>query len=105
MEAQYHWLHGDAESARPKFRKALEIYRYLVRDLFPGMTESERAHYWDNIRELFEAFTKFALDSYANHPDLAGDLYDVQLFSRALVLDSVVAARRAIDIAEDPEVR
>ncbi len=105
MEAQYHWLHGDAERARPKFREALEIYRYLVRDLFPGMTESERAHYWDNIRELFEVFTKFALDSYAKHPDVAGDLYDVQLFSRALVLDSVVAARRAIDAAEDPEVR
>ena len=105
MEAQFHWSHGDVDSARPRFREALEIYRYLVADLFPGMTESERAHYWDHIRELFELFTAFALDTYGKHGEMAGDLYEVQLFARALVLDSVVAARRAIGASEDPGVR
>jgi tetratricopeptide (TPR) repeat protein len=105
MLAQFHWLHGEIDPARARFAEALEIFRYLVRDLFPGMTESERAHYWDEIRIVFEVFTIFALDVFAGHPEVAGDLYDLQLFSRALVLESVVDARRSVAASHDPELR
>lgn len=104
MDAQFHWLHGDTDNARPRFLEALDIYRYLVGSFFPGMTESERAHYWDEIRRLFDVFATFALDVYGKRSDVAGDLFDVQLFARALVLDSVLAARRAVLAADDPEV-
>jgi CHAT domain-containing protein/tetratricopeptide (TPR) repeat protein len=101
--AYVYWRRGDIGPARSRFIEALDIHRALLRDLFPGLTEPERALYWDNLRDLFAIFTMYALESYSGRAELLGDLYDVQLFAKALILDSVVTARRQAARQQDPE--
>jgi CHAT domain-containing protein len=105
MLAQFEWLHGHIEAARAGFVSAFEIYRRVVDDLFTAMTERERSLYWGAVRALFDIFATFAVEVAADSTPVLGDLYDLLLFHRGLMIDSVVTMRSAIVRSGDPEVR
>ena len=105
MLAQVTWLAGNFDKARTEFSAALSLHRRLLIDLLPGMTEEDRALYWQDVGTVTDVYTAFALSDTARHPETAGDLYDLQLFSKALMLQCVVSMRAAAAASSEKEVR
>jgi tetratricopeptide (TPR) repeat protein len=105
MLAQFAWKAGNLDKARAEFSAALSFYRRQLIDVLPGMAEDDRVSYWEEVRLLLELFTAFALGDSIGHPDTAGELYDLQLFRKALMLQCVANMRAAAAASGRPEIR
>ena len=105
MLAQSAWVAGNFDKARTEFAAALSLHRRLLIDLLPGMTEEDRTSYWRDVGTVVDVYTAFALSDAARHAETAGDLYDLQLFSKALMLQCVVGMRAAAAASGDEKVR
>ena len=105
MLAQSAWVAGNFDKARTEFAAALSLHRRLLIDLLPGMTEEDRTSYWRDVGTVVDVYTAFALSDAARHAETAGDLYDLQLFSKALMLQCVVGTRAAAAASVDEKVR
>jgi tetratricopeptide (TPR) repeat protein len=95
MLAQFAWKAGRFDRARAEFSAALLLHRQQLIELLPGMAEEDRASYWDEVSPFLDMFTAFALGDTARNPETAGELYDLQLFRKALLLHCVVTMRAA----------
>ena len=104
MLAQFAWTAGKFGKARAEFSAALSLHRRLLIDLLPGMAEEDRASYWEDVSIVFDVYTAFAISDTLRNPGTAGDLYDLQLFSKALMLQCVVSMRVAAT-ASSAEIR
>ena len=105
MLAQFAWQAGKLDQARAAFSAAISLHRQLLIDLLPGMAEEERVSYWEEISIVLDAYTAFALGDTARNPGTAGDLYDLQLFRKALMLQCVVSMRAAAAASGDEDIR
>jgi tetratricopeptide (TPR) repeat protein len=105
MLAQYAWGAGKFEKARTEFSAALSLHRQQLIELLPGMAEEDRASYWQEVSLIFDVFTAFALSDTVRHPETAGELYDLQLFRKALLLHCVVSMRAAAAASDKQETR
>ncbi len=104
MVAQYAWKAGMFDKARTEFSAALSLHRQQLVDFLPGMTEDDRASYWGEVRPVLDLFTAFALSDTARNPETAGDLYDLHLFSKALMLQCVVNMRAAAAVSAEKDI-
>ena len=105
MLAQFAWHAGRFDQARAEFSAALSLHRQLLTDLLPAMAEEDRVSYWHDVAIVLDAYTAFALGDTARNPGTAGDLYDLQLFRKALMLQCVVSMRAAAGASGEDEVR
>lgn len=105
MLAQFAWKAGKFDKARAEFSAALSLHRRLLIDLLPGMAEEDRASYWADVSIVFDVYTAFAIGDTLRNPETAGDLYDLQLFSKALMLQCVVSMRAAATASSEKEIR
>ena len=105
MLAQFAWQAGKFAKARTEFSAALSIHRWQLTDLLPGMTEEERASYLGDVGIVLDVYTAFALSDVVRNPETAGDLYDMQLFRKALMLQCVVNMRAAAAASGQEEIR
>jgi tetratricopeptide (TPR) repeat protein len=105
MFAQFAWKAGRFGKARTEFSAALSLHRRHLIDLLPGMTDEDRTSYWRDVGIVVDVYTAFALSDAARHPETAGDLYDLQLFSKSLMLQCVVSMRTAAAASGEEEVR
>lgn len=105
MLAQFAWQAGKFDKARAEFSAALSLHRRLLTDLLPGMAEEDRALYWGEVRPILDIYTAFALSDTARNPETAGDLYDLQVFRKALMLECVVSMRAAAAASGEEEIR
>jgi tetratricopeptide (TPR) repeat protein len=105
MLAQHAWRAGRFDKARAEFSAALSLHRQQLIELLPGMAEEDRASYWQEVSLLFDVFTAFALSDTVRHPQTAGELYDLQLFRKALLLHCVVSMRAAAAASGEQHTR
>jgi Tetratricopeptide repeat len=105
MLAQFAWQAGKLDQARAEFSAAISLHRQPLIDLLPGMAEEDRASYWEEIGVVLDAYTAFTLGDTAGNPGAAGDLYDLQLLRKALMLQCVVSMRAAAAASSDKEIR
>ena len=105
MLAQFAWQAGKFDKARAEFSVALSLHRQLLTDLLPGMAEEDRALYWGEVRPILDIYTAFALSDTTRNPETAGDLYDLQVFRKALMLECVVSMRAAAAASGEEEIR
>jgi hypothetical protein len=105
IEARLAERAADHDVARKSYVEAVRIRRDLIRRLFPSMTADERELYLEESRGAIEVFVQYALGSHRATPDVLGDLYDVQLITKALLLQGLVEARGSMATAEQPQAQ
>lgn len=83
--------------------KAYAIYRPLmakslafINTYFPPMSEAEKTKYWDVLSPRFQRFYNFVIASKDAIPDLVKDLFDYQIATKALLLNSTSKVKEAI---------
>ncbi len=83
--------------------KAYALYKALmtqslafITTYFPPMSEAEKTKYWDVLSPRFQRFYNFAIEFNSEIPGLASDLFDYQIATKALLLNSTSKVKEAI---------
>jgi CHAT domain-containing protein/Flp pilus assembly protein TadD len=91
-----YWKMGDVPKAYTSFNEAMTKSLKFINQYFPPMSEAEKAKYWDVLRPRFQRFYGFALQANATQPDILKDVYNYQIATKALLLNSTNKIKKAI---------
>ncbi len=95
---------GAFEKAAPLYRNVISNYQKKVNDLFPSMSEREKTAFYTKIRPVFESFQDFAIEYHLKSKgasSILGELYDLQLSTKALLLNASNKVRQRILSSND----
>lgn len=90
------WKKGDLPNALPYFQSAMNKSLDFVNRFFPPMSEAEKTKYWDVLQPRFQRFFNYCLSAQATNPDIAKEMYNYQIATKALLLNSTNRIKQAI---------
>lgn len=92
--------------------KAIEKFRFVrqqqqaqLTGLFPAMSEHEKAKFWARLRPSYALFASFVVTHHHKHPELLTELYDIQLRTKGMLLNSLTQVRQSIMASNDPALK
>jgi len=88
------------KKARKYYDLAISNYLVQIDDFFPSLSEKEKSAFYGKIKPVIESFQDFAIEYATANLDsskyIIGDLYDLQLSTKALLLHSSNKVRNRI---------
>ncbi len=101
--AEYQWQRRQKNSARATFGEVFDNYYFQIENFFPVLTEEEKAKfYYATLKPTFDKFNSFALDFYREDPTVAGDVYNIQMRTKAVVMLATEKVKNAIKKSNNP---
>lgn len=83
--------------AKPFFSQIISIDIKTISSLFPILSESEKEDFYNNnIKSNFQDFNAFVLQVHSQFPELRSEMYNLQLASKALLLNSTAKWKQRI---------
>ncbi|MEJ0056407.1 MAG: CHAT domain-containing tetratricopeptide repeat protein, partial [Bacteroidota bacterium] len=99
-----YWKQGDLPKAYTYFNEAMTKSLDFINQYFPPMSEAEKAKYWDILQPRFQRFYNYAIDASATQPEIMKDVYDYQIATKALLLNSTNKIKKAILASGDQDL-
>lgn len=93
---------GNYPVAENKYREALDLYLHQVRNVFPYLSEVEKAKFYANIQERFSLFFLYCLSRYKENPQLLSDMYNYRIATKGVLLDATRKIRNQINASNNP---
>jgi CHAT domain-containing protein len=87
---------NDFEKAMPLFYAANKIFIHALKSQFPSLSENEKQQFLQLYGSKLERFNSFALKLKQGYPDVTGEMYDNQLFTKSLLFSSARKVRHRI---------
>lgn len=91
----------DIPGAIKYYDRINENYRAQVKNFFPTMSEEGKMLFYRTIKTDFEIFNSFVAQHYKEHPILLEEMYNNQLMSKSLLLNSSKRLKASILRSED----
>ncbi len=91
-----YWKKGDLQKAYTNLQSAMNKSLDFVNRYFPPMSEAEKTKYWDILQPRFQRFYNYCLDAQAANPAIVQDMYNYQIATKALLLNSTNKIKSAI---------
>ncbi len=91
-----YWKKGDLTKAASNFQIAMDKSIDFINRYFPPMSEAEKTKYWDVLQPRFQRFYNFCLDANATNPAIVQSMYDYQMATKGLLLNSTNKIKKAI---------
>lgn len=103
----YH-LTGAYTKAKTYYDQVIGNYLQQIDDFFPSLSEKEKSAFYGKIKPVIESYQDFAIE-YANSniqdsEVIIGDLYNLQLSTKALLLHASNKVRNRILNSSNPEL-
>lgn len=83
-----YWKKGDDAKAYLHLRDAATKSLQFISNYFPPMSEAEKTKYWDVLQPRFQRFYNFAIETYSRNPVVLTDVFNFQIATKALLLNS-----------------
>lgn len=99
--AIYHWKNNAPDKAYSLYRDVMEKSLGFINTYFPPMSEAEKTKYWDVLSPRFQRFYNFAIEASPAIPELVKDLFNYQIATKALLLNSTNKVKRSIFNSRD----
>ena len=99
--SQVYFAQKNYTKALETLEKTTNYYLLFIDEYFPWLTEHEKNMYWNKIKVDFEFYNSVALQLSSSKPQLIENIYNYNLQTKALLLNSSVKLRRAIDESKD----
>lgn len=93
-----HWKNNSDDKAYTLYKEVMEQSLEFVNTYFPPMSEAEKAKYWDVLSPRFQRFYNFAVES---GQEFAKDLFEYQIATKALLLNSTNKVKQSILSSKD----
>ena len=91
-----YWKKGDMAKAYTNLQVAMEKSIDFINRYFPPMSEAEKTKYWDVLQPRFQRFYNYSLEANATNPAILHDMYDYQMATKGLLLNSTNKIKKAI---------
>ena len=91
-----YWKKGDAAKAYQHLSSAANKSLEFINNYFPPMSEAEKTKYWDVLQPRFQRFYNFAIDAYTQNPAVLNDVFNFQIATKALLLNSTNKIKNSI---------
>ena len=91
-----HVAEGNLREAEKLILMAKKNYINQIVTFFPHLTEKEKELFYRDIKWRFEAFNSFEILRYVQNPEIAGEMYDNQLISKAILLNETSKWKKRI---------
>ncbi len=96
-----HWKKASWDKALPLYAEVMNKSLNFINEYFPPMSEAEKTKYWDVLSPRFQRFYNFAIEASTQNPEVIQDLYDYQIATKALLLNSTNKVKQAIVSSKD----
>ena len=90
------WKRHAWDEAVTHYRQAMQQSLDFVAGYFPPMSEAEKTKYWDILSPRFQRFHNFAIEASKTHPEIVADMFDYQIATKALLLNSTNKVKQGI---------
>ena len=91
-----YWKKGDVGNAQMLYRSVMDQSLTFINKYFPPMSEAEKTKYWDVLFPRFQRFYNYAIDAAQENKYILQDLYDYQIATKALLLNSTNKVKQRI---------
>jgi CHAT domain-containing protein len=95
------YMRKEYKKAKRNIEEALTNYESYIKQFFPALSEREKAKYWNTIKTDFEFYNTLAFGQLEDFRDLSGKVYNFQLLTKALLLNSSIKIRERILASKD----
>lgn len=103
--SKVYYMQKDYKGARANIEESLNNYEGFIKTYFPALSEREKAKYWNTIKGDFEFYNTLALGPLEDFKDLTENVYNYQLLTKALLLNSSIKIRERILNSKDEELK
>jgi tetratricopeptide (TPR) repeat protein len=79
---------GHYEKAEPIYQQAMDTYLSQIKQQFSFLSESEKEKYLAKVIFFFMTYQNFILTQQKNKPSVAGKSYDIELYTKGLLLNA-----------------
>ena len=84
------------------YRKAMNLYIDQSNNVFPGLSESEKAKFYTKLQERFELYNLYVLERHTEKPGLIADMYNFRQITKGKLLDATQKIKREILVSDNP---
>lgn len=103
--AIYHFHLGHMDSVAHYYHDAITLQTDLVRNNFSFQSSIQREHFWQRKNYLYKTAPLFASDpAKTPSPELLTDIYNAQLFTKGILLNSEIEFRKLLENSGDKDV-
>lgn len=99
-----YWKMGDLPKAYPLLKEAMQKSLNFIHNYFPPMSEAEKTKYWDVLQPRFQRFYNYAIEASATNTAVLEDVYNYQIATKALLLNSTNKIKKAILASGDKKL-
>ncbi len=99
-----HWKKKEFSTAGSLYREVMNKSLDFINSYFPPMSEAEKTKYWDVLSPRFQRFYNFAIESSVDNKYIIQDLYDYQIDTKALLLNSTNKVKQTIASSKDVQL-
>jgi CHAT domain-containing protein len=100
-QAKVYYMQKDYKRSKRNIEEALTNYESFIKAFFPALSEREKANYWNTIKGDFEFYNTLAFSQLEDFRDLSGKVYNYQLLTKALLLNTTIKTRERILNSKD----
>lgn len=90
------WKQKKWEPAFMRYRDVMDKSVDFINRYFPPMSEAEKTKYWDVLSPRFQRFENFAIEYHLENEHVLEALFDYQLATKALLLNSTNKIKQSI---------
>jgi CHAT domain-containing protein len=94
--AQLNYINGNQKTAIELSLLTIEKSLNYIDKIFPGLSERGKTAYWDKIRNDFDFFKTLAVVNAESRPELLERLMDLQIKTKAILLNSSIKVKKRI---------
>jgi CHAT domain-containing protein/Flp pilus assembly protein TadD len=91
-----YWKKGDLTKAGEGYKIAMDKSLDFIARYFPPMSEAEKTKYWDILHPRFQRFYNYCLEASATNPAVVQTMYNYQMATKGLLLNSTNKIKKAI---------
>ncbi|MEI6091085.1 MAG: CHAT domain-containing tetratricopeptide repeat protein [bacterium] len=102
--ANFYEKQGDYIQAEPLYIEAIEVNKNMLNSYFPSLSENEKKFFWNTVSYTFETFNSFGVKRFPENPLITCNMYDMQLYTKALLFNSTSKIKKRIMNSNDLEL-
>lgn len=102
--AKYYFRTGRMDSVASYYHRAIELQTQQVRNNFSYQSTSQREQFWQEKNYLYKTAPLYVTTPEKASPELLTDIYNAQLFTKGILLNSEIDFRRLLQKSADKAV-
>jgi CHAT domain-containing protein len=100
-----HWKTGSMENANRLYNDVMNKTVNFIDRYFPPMSEAEKTKFWDITKYRFQRFFNFAIDASGILENSVEDIFNYQMATKALLLNTSTKIREQILKSSDEKLK